>query len=88
MTQYLSVSCIFICTALHSTINNVYYPSRLREMLVPNKHRKLYHLMMRSRKRSAKDAVKMEAKREQWEKNNAKAKKAEKAAKRAAVAAE
>lgn len=61
---------------------------RLREMLVPNKHRKLYHLMMRSRKRSAKDAVKMEAKREQWEKNNAKAKKAEKAAKRAAVAAE
>ena len=44
--------------------------------------------MMRSRKRSAKDAEKMETKKEQWEKNNAKAKKAEKATKRAAIAAE
>lgn len=61
---------------------------RLREMLIPNKHRRLYHLMMRSRKRAAREGKKMEAKREQWEKDAAKAKKAEKAAKKAAAAAE
>jgi len=58
---------------------------RLREMLIPNKQRRLYHKIMKTRKRNAWEARKMTAKREQWEKDNAETKKKEKAAKKAAA---
>jgi len=64
---------------------------RLREMMVPRKHRGLYRSMMKGRKKRTNQAKYLEKKRKVWEEENATAgpkKKAKKAKTTAAAAAE
>lgn len=59
---------------------------RLREMMVPRKHRHLYSKMRASKNHRIKNADEMAKKREQWEQENATPKSKKKATKRAAAA--
>jgi len=52
---------------------------RLRELMIPRKHRGLYKSMMKNRKKRTNEAKYLERKRKKWEEENAPKKKAKKA---------